>query len=139
MPYRVTITPDPLRVNSTNRPSVRFTNRLQQGVVALNKDISREALRFLVNACPVLTGRARGNFVVSINYRNRHYVANRFDKSGGRTIAAGKSKISASRSGDTIYITNNVPYIVLLDEGRSNQAPGGLSGPLSAHLRSLYG
>lgn len=139
MPYRVTITPDPSRASSTNRPSVRFTSNLKSGVTRLNKNISQEALKFLVSRTPVLTGRARGNWVTSINYRNRHYVANRFDKSGGRTISAGKSKISASRSGDSIYITNNVPYIVLLDEGRSKQAPEGLSGPLRNHLRSIYG
>ena len=139
MPYRVTITPDPFRAGSSRSPSVRFTNRLKEGVVRINKNISREALRFLVGITPVKTGRARGNWVVSINYRNRNYVENRFDKQGGRTVSAGLAKISRSRSGDAIFITNNVPYIGLLDRGTSRQAPSGMSGPLIRHLELLHG
>jgi hypothetical protein len=85
-------------------------------VVALGID------RRLVMETPVDTGQARANWLISIN-------TPRFDTGPPMTAAAAlvlaKSAISAARSGDTVYISNNLPYIAALNRGRSSQAPAG--------------
>ena len=75
----------------------------------------------VVVATPVDTGRARGGWVVGLGEPNRQ--SNALDKSGGATIVAGRNVLRARRTEQTIYLSNNVNYIVFLDQGSSAQAP----------------
>ena len=77
-------------------------------------------------ATPVDTGRARGNWRVGIGGRPTGFDPN--DTDANAALAQGQSAIETWKSGEgSIYITNNVPYIVPLDEGSSAQAPNGMS------------
>lgn len=69
-------------------------------------------------------GRARGNWFVGIN-QAVHTQSEAVDAGGGGTIARGTSVAQGSRQGDTLYVTNNLPYIVPLNNGSSHQAPAG--------------
>lgn len=40
-----------------------------------------------------------------------------------------RNKYKASRRGDTTVMENRVPYIAILDEGSSRQAPRGMTDP----------
>ena len=81
-----------------------------------------------VIATPVDTGRARANWRVGIGTNPAGFDEDATDKSGSATIAQGQSTISTWKSGQgSIFISNNVPYIIPLDEGSSAQAPNGMS------------
>lgn len=84
---------------------------------------SLAAMRNLVMETPVDTGRARNNWNADLNTVDASTTeeANR--------SATGTEKItqalSGYKDGDTVYISNNLPYIVPLNNGHSTQAPAG--------------
>lgn len=69
-------------------------------------------------------GRARGNWQVGIGAPVTSTL-DAIDPGGQSTISAGAAAIDASTPGADIHITNNLPYIVPLNEGHSKQAPAG--------------
>lgn len=81
----------------------------------------------LVLATPVRTGRARGGWIVSVN-RPDDYVAQLISKSGAAVITNAIKRINNNYKSldDVIYVQNNLPYIVPLDRGSSDQAPYGI-------------
>jgi hypothetical protein len=64
----------------------------------------------VVNKSIVDEGTFKGNWVVSLNSVNLEVDEFRVDKNGGITIAKGGSVIARFKLGDTIWITNNLPY-----------------------------
>lgn len=78
----------------------------------------------VVIATPVDTGRARGNWQVALNAPASGTLEVE-DKSGAGAIAQGSSTIAGHKSGGSIHITNNLPYIGRLNDGWSAQAPAG--------------
>lgn len=71
----------------------------------------------LDNSTPVKTGRARSNWLPSINKIRTDTTES---TSGSPAI-----NFSGYKLGDKIYITNNLPYIKRLNDGSSTQAPSG--------------
>lgn len=69
-------------------------------------------------------GRARANWNVGLGGPSDKVTDSR-DPSGGSTITAGLSRMVGSRPGQAIHLTNNLPYIVPLNNGHSKQAPAG--------------
>jgi len=74
----------------------------------------------VVMATPVDTGRARGNWQASIGSPKRSKLEPR---SAAATIGEAKGVIEGYKDGDTIYLSNNLPYIRRLNDGWSAQAP----------------
>lgn len=74
----------------------------------------------VVIATPVDSGRARSNWQAAIGTPTRSKVEPR---SAAATIAEAQGVIEGYREGDTIYLSNNLPYIRRLNEGWSAQAP----------------
>lgn len=72
----------------------------------------------VVFATPVDTGRARSNWIPSLNTPDTRTV-----EPGQKPDA--EAAISAYKLADTIYISNSLPYIQRLNEGHSKQAPAG--------------
>jgi hypothetical protein len=71
-------------------------------------------------------GRFRGNWQVSIAAPAAGTL-DRIDPGGGEAIAAASSALAGFTAGPTIYIMNNLPYAVRLEEGWSrHQAPNGM-------------
>jgi hypothetical protein len=81
-------------------------------------------LQSVVTSTPVDTGHARANWQVGIGEEHTDELAQE-DKSGQATISAGTSILQTHKPGDTIHISNNVPYIDKLNRGWSAQAPAG--------------
>lgn len=85
----------------------------------------------LVLATPVDSGRARANWQVELGQAAEGIIGDpnnkkeQFDKSGQSAIAQGTETISQYKSGSSINITNNLPYIERLNDGWSAQAPVG--------------
>lgn len=71
---------------------------------------------------PVDTGRARGNWHISIG----HPEPSVSETKTQTPLPSEGEKLKSSKAGDTIYIQNNLPYIVGLEYGRSRQAPQGM-------------
>jgi hypothetical protein len=88
------------------------------------KKIGFEGLTRIGQRTPVLTGRARNNWQVSINDLPGSEVGDweDRDKEGVVTTHIGLSRVADVKPGQAIFIANNVPYIERLEEGWSQQS-----------------
>lgn len=118
---------------ATSRSLEAFRKRMKvvakhfaEGVDVRVRRAAIAADQVAILATPIDTGRARGNWRVGIGGRPTGYSDE--DRDASAAMAQGSSSIATWKSGEgAIYITNNVPYIVRLDEGSSAQAPNGMS------------
>ena len=101
------------------------------------KKVALDVLRGAVLNTPVDTGRARGNWQVSIN-TPATTSSGSADKSGTNSLSQGASKINSlpAPTGTTIWITNNVPYIERLENGWSPQKSDGILTPALHEVRT---
>lgn len=117
-----------------------FTKRIK--VVAKNvegntdKTVQKVATvidRLVVSETPVDQGTARSNWLVSRNSprtdKINAYAPGQKGSTGAQNTQAalsqGAAEINARKHGEDVYITNNLPYIGLLNSGSSQQAPAG--------------
>jgi hypothetical protein len=125
-------------VKEFNAAIGEFAKKLPvEHVVPFHKKIALECLRRIVLRTPVDTGRARGNWQLTIDVPATGEVAN-LDKAGGGTIAAGIGNIGGLRPFTVVYLTNNVPYAEALENGHSKgQAPNGMVAVTFAELEKV--
>jgi hypothetical protein len=105
--------------------------------VTMQRAIVLEGLRRLVMKTPVKTGRARGNWQVSIG-KDTDSILDVTDKTGGPTILRGTAPVLGLRQLITCYITNNVEYIEALEKGHSQQAPAGMLAVTYEELKGMF-
>lgn len=100
----------------------------------------------LVYGTPVDTSLALSNWQVTLNAPASNVIDAHVPGFLGYTLApsaraaidAGASALANKKPGDTIYVTNNTPYIIQLENGKSKQAPTGfLQMALSAATKSI--
>lgn len=96
----------------------------EQASLATRK-LALQALSGVVMRTPVDTGRARGNWQVSVGVDPGSGETGVLDKGGHSVISAGAQSIARQRAFTPIIIQNNVPYITRLNDGHSKQAPAG--------------
>lgn len=70
-------------------------------------------------------GRARANWHVDIG-RMSPRVLKSIDKTGEITTARATAALRNAKAGVSIFIINNLPYIIPLERGWSSQAPAGM-------------
>ncbi|AZD07566.1 HK97 gp10 family phage protein [Pseudomonas chlororaphis] len=102
-----------------------FADQVERDMAQRVRVIAMAMLNEIVLRSPVDTGRFRGNNIVSIGspvYANTTEV----DASGGETINRGLSAMSGLQPFTVVYIQNNLPYAERLEDGWSDQAPGGI-------------
>jgi hypothetical protein len=87
-------------------------------VQRLHQAIALEGLTRVVLRTPVDTGRARGNWQVTQGSPASGFNLGAADKNGGGTISAGNSKIAQAKPFTITWITNNLPYIEVLEFGQ---------------------
>ena len=88
------------------------------------RKLALEGLRKIVRRTPVDTGRTRGNWQVTIGTPATGQRPTRYsDKGGQATIDLGAAVLEGLRlySFPTVWITNNVPWILMLEEGGYSQ------------------
>jgi len=116
--------------------SVRMRRRVREVEVGVDRIVRETALlcdRELVLTTPVDTGRARSNWQVSVGAAETEAIPAYSEGEGGSTGAAnaqaaldqGRAAVAGRGQGQTIFITNNLPYIGRLNDGYSAQAPAG--------------
>lgn len=76
---------------------------------------------------PVDTGRARGNWMPSLDVPDGT-ISTRVDPSGGSAIAEIQA-LAKQASGRIFYLSNNLPYIRHLEYGLYGQPQGSANGP----------
>ena len=109
-------------LNAFTRDLADFGAGIEEEVNAVKRKAALRVLTGVTLATPVDTGRARGNWTVSLGTPDSS-LSEATDKSGGATIAKGSAVISRALPGDMIFIANSLPYIVRLNDGSSRQAP----------------
>lgn len=89
---------------------------LGDAVVEVVTDVSRET--------PIKTGQAQSNWLTAIGRKFSYYIANEgMNNAWYDSVDWANRVVRTVRYNDVIHITNNVPYIVLLNRGSSTQAP----------------
>lgn len=115
-------------------------DRVERRATMLQRKVALNILSLVVLATPVgnkniwlepnkapvgyVGGRARANWYVGVGSAPGDETED-VDSGGQSTIDRGRSIIEAAPGKVPIYLTNNLPYIVPLNEGHSHQAPAG--------------
>ena len=93
------------------------------------KKVMLELFSKVVYKSPVLTGRFRANWTIGNGAANRT-TTTAVDQSGSGTIGKIAADISAiNLAGQSIWLTNSLPYSLILENGRGNGKPGSLQAP----------
>jgi hypothetical protein len=112
----------------------KFAKKLELDIGVVLKKVGVEVYDDLTRMTPVDTGRARASWNMQKNRINTSVRrAGRYTSSGGsrRTSNAGRTPGASivprrMKPTDTIFISNNLPYIKYLERGSSKQAPRGM-------------
>lgn len=116
-----------------NQKMFGLSNRVGFNANQIVKDVAAKCVAELIDRTPIDKGRAVSNWRVGLNYEPRgeidaHLPGHLGSTSGvnrSTTKSIALSHISARVTGQTIYIVNNVRYMVYLNQGWSDQAPAG--------------
>lgn len=107
-------------------PIDKCISNLEQQRAMVVKKIAFDLFRKVILKTPVLTGRARANWLVSVA-EPRSETVDETDKTGIRAIGNVQSVITGWNADSDIYLSNNLPYIYGLERGRSRKkAPKGM-------------
>jgi hypothetical protein len=110
--------------------AVRLNLRGRGLVKAVEKLLRTAALvadREVVRRTPVDTGRARSNWIVTKG-EPANYGSLNIDTGGGSALEQGAAVLKDYHLDDgPIFNTNNVVYIMPLEQGYSRQAPAGMA------------
>jgi len=113
-------------MDETDRAIEEAKRLIKVKTLEVMKKIAIRVMQTIILATPVDTGRARGNWLVSLGSLSKEVRKDAKDTTGGATIGENTSKISSSvKAEDDIHISNNLDYIIPLNEGHSAQAPAG--------------
>lgn len=102
----------------------KFNQKTGKNIDTVVKKVAFDLSRELIMGTPVQDGTARRNWFVSMNSPIVR-VTSDTDKNGGKTIRDAQVAVQGYSSGDDVWITNSVPYILRLENGWSAQRPNG--------------
>ena len=102
------------------------------------KKISAEMLQGVIVRSPVDQGAFRGNHKVSVNNPDTTSDKNLKDTQANKTLLSESEKLKQLKLGDMVYIQNNLPYALRLENGHSQQAPLGIYGLTFLSVSSKY-
>jgi len=103
----------------------RFGRKLEKTAEAIFRGTSLDLLSRIVKRTPVDQGTARGNWQIGLNVAPSNEV-DTADKNGSNTIASGNGKLRAVKLGDSVFVTNNLPYAGVIEHGGKNRRPHGM-------------
>lgn len=91
----------------------------------------------IIDKTPVKTGFAKANWQVTSGLPAESLIIG-LDPSGTATKASCMASIQSADMRRILWITNNAPYIHLLEKGSSVQAPFGMVRVSLAEIREIY-
>lgn len=116
----------------------RYVKQVKEMSTRRFRRIGMHALGQVVTRTPVKAGVARANWNVTVNATEETHSFDKKDPGGGLATNAGKMVISGAKLGDTIHLTNTVPYIERLEDGWSKQQGRGFMVALTVkEIQSL--
>jgi len=89
------------------------------------KKVAIDLLRSLFEKTPVDTGRARGNWRVGIEVGDEEVLDITTRAEAAASLAQGLLELVNAPAFANIILFNNVPYILRLEHGHSDQRPAG--------------
>lgn len=102
-----------------------LASTVQQRIPMLSREVAQHIVEDVARENPVLTGQSSANWKTSIGSPDNSWDPGPNPDAGQHSIDAAKTALVALGMGQTVYITNNVPYIVDLNSGSSAKAPAG--------------
>mgnify|MGYP003603076350 FL=1 len=102
------------------------------------KKVAAVGLQAVVVGSPVMDGAYRGNHRISRHGGDNGFDPDIKDKGGQSTITKGQAEIVKFKLGDTLYIQNNAPYAVRIENGWSQgQAPNSVYSIAFMNMRNV--
>jgi hypothetical protein len=98
-----------------------FARRVGLSGTTVAKRVAFDVFARIVRKTPVDKGRARASWTISVNNADRTVQPD-----GQASYPVPQVGALNVQPGDSIWISNNLPYIVKLEEGHSQQAPAGM-------------
>ncbi len=120
-----------------NRPTNFAIQILNEGDKVVKK-IATEMLQQVIVGSPVDTGAFRGNHHITLGAPDKTFDTTKLDKGGSATQQEGNQKILQAKLGGLVYIQNNLPYAVALENGHSQQRPLGIYSIAFMNVTSKY-
>lgn len=118
-----------------------FKKKVQDKLPQIVKLIAMETFKRVVERSPVDTGRFRANWQIGVAVRPSGSSED-FDKAApgsapsGASTSAALAKLKQLNLGlAKVYVVNNLPYARRLEDGSSEQAPGGMVEITAAEMR----
>ena len=104
-----------------------FAEKTKGNMDLIVRKVASEVLSSVVFKSPVDTGRFRGAWVVNdTEFAYAPGAGPRFDATGALALQDGDVVIQKINAGQTVVISNNLPYGERLENGWSDQAPLGI-------------
>lgn len=96
---------------------IRFTNKTYQEADRIRRGVIIKLFSAVIDDTPVDTGRLRGNWQTSVGKPKENEIL-QTDKNGTRS----KTKIlnNLGKFGETVYLSNNLPYANVAEYGQWN-------------------
>lgn len=121
-----------------------FAKKTNEQILALQKNMALRVYADIIQDTPVDSGLARSNWMLSVSVPNVSTTdvvtpgmeKEKINKKAVKDSALG-SLVNMKR-GQTIYITNSLPYILRLEYGWSKQAPQGMVRKALAKWTEVY-
>lgn len=101
--------------------NIDISKELSEFVGETLRELAIDIDRRVILETPVDTGAARSNWLASIGGPDMSTA----EIDIGAALQKGAVTISGAQDYDTVFISNNLPYIERLNEGWSQQAPTG--------------
>lgn len=114
-----------MAANGWSFPPTAFADLVDEQVSTRVRTIALALLNEIIERSPVDSGRFRGSHIVSIG-DPVYTVTTELDPSGGNTLSRGSSALSGLEPYTQVFIQTNLPYAERLENGWSDQAPGGV-------------
>ena len=107
------------------------------------RKVSAEMLQGVIMGSPVMDGAFRSNNRVTVNKTTNETVPSNGNKAPKGTLdqevfAEGAGQILQAKLGDSVYIQNNLPYALRLENGHSRQASLGIYSLTFLSVASKY-
>lgn len=114
-----------------------WAKQTQSDIALVVRKTSLDMFSRIVMRSPVDTGRFRNNWNVSIG-KPVSDTNDGVDPSGGKAIGKIAAVSATYKLGDTIWMSNGLPYSWPLERGHSKQAPIGMVGITVQETQSIF-
>lgn len=104
----------------------RISKRLGKSLEETVRATAMELATSVIRDTPVDQGRARGNWMSSLDIP-RYEVVDRLDRSGTGAVNSARQVLRGFEAGSVFWMTNSLPYINKLEYGGYSQGPGATS------------